>query len=246
MKILVLDIETSPSLAHVWSLWQTNVGLSQLLESGEVICFAAKWVGAEETIFFSKFHDGKEAMVTAAHELLDEADAVIHYNGQRFDIPHLNREFVEGGLKPPSPYSQIDLLKVVKKQFRFPSNKLDYVTKALGLDHKVSHAGHTLWVKCMAGDYQAWEEMKKYNVQDVVITEQLYDKLLPWIPSHPSHGLYVEGDGEVCPNCGGGELQKRGWSHTQVSSYQRYQCTGCGKWSRGGKRLRGIDIRGVK
>lgn len=185
MKLLTLDIETSPNLAHVWGLWQQNVGLNQLLESGEVICFAAKWYDVEKPSFFSTFHHGKDEMVSAAHALLDEADAVIHFNGQRFDIPHLNREFVEMELSPPSPYSQIDLLKVVKKQFRFPSNKLDYVTKALGLDHKVSHAGHTLWVKCMAGDYQAWEEMKKYNVQDVVITEQLYDRLLPWIPSHP-------------------------------------------------------------
>jgi hypothetical protein len=230
----------------VWGLWQQNVSLNQLLESGEVICFAAKWVGAEETIFFSKFHHGKDEMVSAAHALLDEADAVIHYNGQRFDIPHLNREFVEMELSPPSPYSQIDLLKVVKKQFRFPSNKLDYVTKALGLDHKVQNSGHTLWVKCMAGDYQAWEEMKKYNVQDVVITEQLYDRLLPWIPSHPAHGLYDENEFPTCPNCGSVELEKRGRAYTSVSSYQRLCCRKCGKWSRGNKRLSGIDIRGVK
>ncbi|MEU0912166.1 ribonuclease H-like domain-containing protein [Streptomyces althioticus] len=246
MKLLTIDIETSPHMANVWNLWNQNIHLPQLLESGEVICFAAKWYDSSETSFFSSFHHGKSEMVGAAHSLLDEADAVIHFNGQRFDIPHLNREFVEAGLTPPSPYAQIDLLKVVKKNFRFPSNKLDYVTKKLGLDHKVQNSGHQLWVKCMAGDFQAWEEMKKYNMQDVVITEQLYDKLLPWISSHPAHGLYVEGDEEVCPNCGGDELQKRGWSHTQVSSYQRYQCMGCGKWSRGGKRLRGIDVRGVK
>src|SRR5690606_41747736 len=89
-------------------------------------------------------------MVKEAHRLLSAADAVIHFNGQRFDIPHLNREFVEAGLTPPSPYSQIDLLKVVKKNFRFPSNKLDYVTKKLGLDHKVQNGGHQLSVKGMA------------------------------------------------------------------------------------------------
>jgi len=246
LKLLTLDIETSPNLAHVWGLWQQNVGLSQLLESGEVICFAAKWYGEEEVSFFSSFHVGKSQMVHLAHKFLDEADAVIHFNGARFDIPHLNREFVEAGLKPPSPYAQIDLLKVVKKNFRFPSNKLDYVTKALGLDHKVQNAGHQLWVKCMANDFQAWEEMKKYNVQDVVITEQLYDRLLPWISSHPTHGLYQGGDEHTCPNCGGSNLQKRGFALTQVSKFQQYQCNDCGKWSRGGKRLDGVEIRGVK
>jgi hypothetical protein len=246
LKLLTIDIETSPNLAHVWGLWQQNVGLNQLLESGEVICFAAKWYDSEEVDFFSKFHVGQSQMVHLAHKFLDEADAVIHYNGQRFDIPHLNREFVEAGLRPPSPYAQIDLLKVVKKQFRFPSNKLDYVTKALGLDHKVQNGGHQLWVKCMAGDYQAWEEMKKYNVQDVVITEQLYDKLLPWIASHPAHGLYDENEFPSCPNCGSVELERRGRSYTQLGSYQRYQCRSCGKWSRGGKRMSSIDVRGEK
>jgi predicted RNA-binding Zn-ribbon protein involved in translation (DUF1610 family) len=218
LKLLTIDLETSPNLAHVWGLWQQNVGLSQLLESGEVICFAAKWYGDEQPMFFSKFHHGKKLMVKTAHELLDQADAVIHFNGKQ----------------------------VVKKNFRFPSNKLDYVTKKLGLDHKVQNSGHQLWVKCMAGDYQAWEEMKEYNLQDVVITEQLYDKLLPWISSHPSHGLYEDGEGQHCPNCGSANLKREGKAYTALSVYQRYSCGDCGKWSRGNKRLDGVDVRGVQ
>lgn len=220
--------------------------MPQLLESGEVMCFAAKFKDEDSTIFRSTFHDGKETMVSAAHELLDEADAVIHYNGMRFDIPHLNREFVEAGLTPPSPYAQIDLLRVVKKQFRFPSNKLDYVTKALGLDHKFQNSGHQLWAKCMAGDYQAWEEMKKYNIQDVVITEQLYDRLLPWIPSHPNPGLYDGTEEDCCPNCGSTDLRKEGKAYTASSVFQRYSCNPCGRWSRGNKRIDSTDIQGVK
>ena len=245
MRLLTIDIETSPHIANVWGLWNNNVSLNQLLESGEVICFAAKFKNEPGTVFRSSFHDGKGTMVSVAHELLDEADAVIHFNGQRFDIPHLNREFVEAGLTPPSPYAQIDLLKVVKKNFRFPSNKLDYVTKKLGLDHKVQNSGHQLWVKCMAGDYQAWEEMKAYNMQDVVITEQLYDKLLPWITSHPSVALHDDLEEHSCPNCGSTELEKRGRAYTSVSVFQRYRCV-CGKWSRGNKRLSSVEIQGVK
>ncbi|MEU0158994.1 ribonuclease H-like domain-containing protein [Streptomyces sp. NPDC006261] len=246
MKLLTLDIETSPNLAHVWGLWQQNVGLSQLLESGEVISFAAKWYGDDLVSFYSSFHNPKELMVEVAHDLLDKADAVIHFNGARFDIPHLNREFIEAGLTPPSPYAQIDLLKVVKKNFRFPSNKLDYVTKALGLDHKIHNSGHTLWVKCMAGDFQAWEEMKAYNMQDVVITEQLYGKLLPWITGHPSVGLYDGTEEDACTNCGGSNLQKRGFAATSVSKFQQYRCNDCGKWVRGNKRLSSVEIQGVK
>src|SRR5690606_9937517 len=140
---------------------------------GEVICFAAKVYGESEVQFFSTLHDGKETMVSAAHEMLDQADAVIHFNGQRFDIPHLNRELVDAALTPASPYPQTDLLKDVKTNCRCPSNKLDYVTKKRGLESKVQSGGHQLSVKCRAEDCQAWEQMKEYNIQELVSTERL-------------------------------------------------------------------------
>jgi hypothetical protein len=97
VKLLTLDIETSPNLAYVWALFDQNVGLNQLVEVGSVICFAAKWYGEKKIHYHSDHHDGHEAMVAAAWNLIDEADAVIHYNGKAFDIKHLNREFVLAG-----------------------------------------------------------------------------------------------------------------------------------------------------
>ena len=244
MRILCIDIETSPNLAHVWSLWNQNVSLDQLRESGEVICFAAKWLGdpKRETAFWSLL-DGREYMVGAAAVLLDEADAVVHWNGKTFDIPHLNRAFLEGGLKPPAPFRQIDLCDVVKKQFRFPSNKLDYVAQRLGVGAKTRHEGHSLWVKCLEGDPAAWKRMERYNRQDVWLLEGLYDKLQPWIPGHPSHAAM---DGKhVCPRCGSSRLQSRGTAYTLQSAYQRYQCLNCGGWSRSTKRTDGVTIREV-
>jgi hypothetical protein len=75
LRLLTLDIETRPNLAHVWALWDQNVGLSQIVEVGSVICFAAKWHGERKVHFASDHHDGHEAMITRAHELMDEADA---------------------------------------------------------------------------------------------------------------------------------------------------------------------------
>lgn len=240
MKVLVIDIETSPNLAHVWGLWNQNVSLSQLRESTRVIAFAAKWVGERKTSFFSDHSDGHQAMIEAAHALLDQADVVVHYNGRRFDIPHLNREFLLAGLTPPAPFAQVDLLDCVKKQFRFVSNKLDHVAQQLGLGAKTHHEGHTLWVRCMAGEAKAWATMRKYNIQDVVLTEKLYLRLKPWITSHPNASLF---EGAGCPACGSGKLEKRGYAYTSVSRYQRYRCLGCGKWSRGGRALDRVEIR---
>lgn len=232
MKVLVLDIETRPNLAYVWGLWNQNVAVGQIAEATEMICWSAKWVGKHRVVFRSTYHDGRETMVRDLWGLLDEADAIIHYNGRSFDVPHANREFVELGLSPPSPYKQIDLLRAIKKQFRFPSNKLEYVADTLDIGAKLKHEGFDLWRRCMAGEESAWKLMRQYNINDVALTELLYERILPWIPGIPSHAAFAQE--RVCPACGSGNLHSRGtgYAYTQQSRYRRYQCQDCGKWSR--------------
>ena len=236
MKILLLDIESSPNTAHVWGLWQQNVSINQLMESSYVLCYAAKWLGQKEILFDSVHQSRPKTMLKGIHGLLNDADAVVHYNGTKFDIPTLNKEFLLHRFNPPSPYKQIDLLRVVRSNFRFPSNKLDYVAQRLGLGKKHEHEGHELWVKCMNGDKDAWKRMEDYNIQDVVLLESLYDNLLPWIKNAPNRNLYQDITG--CPTCGSHHLQKRGTAVSTTGTYQRYQCKDCGSWSQGTKSLK--------
>lgn len=235
MKRLLVDIETAPNTAHVWGLFKQNISISQIMDSSYVMCWSAKWYGENDIYFDSVNKSSPTRMLKRIHKLLDEADAVIHYNGSRFDIPTLNKEFLIYNINPPATYKQIDLLQVAKNQFRFPSNKLDYVAQALGLGSKHKHAGHELWVKCMAGDKEAWRIMEQYNKQDVVLLEKVYDKMLPWIKNHPNVALYDESDDLVCTNCGSKHLKRRGYSYTSVGKYQRYVCEDCGTWMRGRK-----------
>lgn len=236
MKILFLDVETSPNTAHVWGLFKANVGINQLLESSYVMCWAAKWAGNSKIMFNSIFHSSSEEMLKEIHLLMDEADVVIHYNGKKFDIPTLNKEFLLYNMSPPAPYRQIDILEIVRHRFRFPSNKLDYVAQRLGVGQKFEHEGHTLWIKCMANDPKAWKIMKKYNMEDVKLLEKVYMRILPWIPNHPNPAVYDEGhEPHCCPNCGSKNITKRGYSHTQATVWQRYQCKDCGTWSKGEK-----------
>ncbi|ALY08491.1 DnaQ-like DNA polymerase III subunit [Arthrobacter phage Rings] len=228
VRILTIDIENSPNLAHVWGLWNNNVSLSQLMEAGEVISFAAKWAGDDEVMFHSNYHDGHDAMIKRAYELVNEADIIVGYNSQGFDMKHLQREFVVAGYAPTTPYKNVDLLHAVKRNFRFVSNKLDYVVQELKLGAKTQHAGHTLWVQCMAGDKDAWDKMREYNIQDVVITEKLYYRILPWIEKHPHIGMYLSSDKDRCPFCGGTEreLQEQ-TAKAYVSTYQLFRCSEC-------------------
>lgn len=247
MKRLVLDIESRPHLVHRWGLYDSSpVALNQVQEFGGVFAFAAKWYEDPKVQFFSDFHDGHEIMVQAAHSLIDEADVVIGYNHSSFDMPYLNTEMWLLNLKPPAPVQEVDLCRIIKKRFRFASNKLDHVATMLGLGGKVKHSGHDLWVRCLEGDARAWDQMRQYNIGDVRLTERVYEYALPWIANHPNHGLFVESDEQVCPNCGQeGQLQKRGFKATQLSTFQQYQCQACGAWSRGKTAIARVDERGT-
>jgi len=235
-KLLVADIETAPNTAHVWGLFKQNIGTNQIIDTGRVMCFAARWVGSKKkTEFHSEFHNGHRETIEAAHALLSEADAVLTYNGERFDLPTLNREFVRYGFHPPEPYHSIDLLKVVKRRFRFASNKMDHLARELGVTRKVSNRGHQLWIDCMNGDASAWREMRKYNIGDVQTLEELYNVTKSWIDTHPNTVLFSDEEAKVptCPTCGSVHLQSRGLTRTKTQAYRRYQCANCGTWLRG-------------
>lgn len=180
MKILMLDIETTPIKAYVWGLWDQNVTIDQIIEPTEMLCFGARWYGSKKVIFKSVHHDGKQAMLEELHKLMDEADILVGWNSAAFDHKHINREFLENGFQPPTPVKDLDLMSVTKANFQFPSNKLDYVAQKLGVGAKVKHSGFKLWLDCMAGDDKAWKEMKKYQLQDVNLLIDLYDILAPW------------------------------------------------------------------
>lgn len=244
MKILFLDLETSPNLAFVWGLWQQNVAINQLMDSTEVICFGARWYGEKKVTFRSVHHHGKKEMLDELHRLMEEADVLVGWNSQAFDSKHIKREFLENGYLPPSPYKELDLMRVVKSQFKFPSNKLDYVAQTLGVGAKVQHSGFDLWVGCMAGEKSAWATMKEYQIQDVDLLVDLYEILKPWIKNHPHTALYngIEGG---CSNCGSQDMQRRGYSRTLTATYQRFQCNKCGKWLRGDKAIEKTTYRSI-
>lgn len=241
-RILLIDIEMLPNVAFVWRLFKNYVGPDQISEPARVLCFSAKWYGEDKTMFFAEWDD-RVAMIDAAWELLDQADIVCHFNGTSFDLPWLNGEFLLAGLKPPAPYKQIDLLTAVRRNFNFPSTRLGYLAEQLGLEGKVKHSGLDLWKGCMNGDPAAQKHMKRYNKRDVVLLEEMYTILQPWIPSHPSIAAFCGTN--VCPACGGHDLQKRGYAYSQVSRFQRFLCKACGKYSRSTHRDQFTEITAV-
>lgn len=221
----------------MWGLWQQNINPENVLGQSGVLCWAAKWLDDDECYFSSVEMTSRKKMLKEIHDMLDEADAVVGYNTDRFDLKILNTEFVLAGMSPPAPYKSIDLLKVMKKRFRFTSNKLDDISRRLGIGQKAKHNGMALWLSCMnpkASDYdESWDVMEEYNIKDVYLTEDLYNKVQGWISNHPNRGSF---DGTCsCPNCASTKFQSRGFSVAKSLKYRRYQCSNCGTWFRAAK-----------
>ncbi len=244
-KVLLLDVETAPIIAHCWSLWENNVALNQVVSDWHLLSWSAKWLGDSPSK--TMYEDQRKAknieddskLLKGIWRLIDEADITITQNGKNFDHKKLAARFILNGMKPPSSVKYIDTMLLAKKHFAFTSNKLAYMSEKLNkkykkLEHK-KFPGHEMWTECLKGNLQAWREMQKYNKHDVLALEELYMKLIPW-DSSINFNLYHNDENHVC-KCGSTELQKYGYAYTASGKYQRYQCKSCGSESRGRQNL---------
>lgn len=240
-RILILDIETAPNVAYVWRFFKENVGAKQVIENGYMLSYAAKWLDEKE-VFYEDLSNQHEAdMLTKLAKLLDEADIVVAHHGDMFDLPHIQGRFLVHGIKPPAPYKQVDTKKIAKKEFNFPSNSLEYLAVVLNLPIKKGQhrkfPGFELWLGVLRNDPEAWAEMKEYNIDDILVLEQLYKVFRPFHRLHPNVAVFDDEHDVHCPKCNSDNIQYRGYAHTTVGRYHRFQCNDCGGWGRDRKNV---------
>lgn len=237
-EIWVYDIETSPNLVYSWGLWDQNIALNQVVETQEILCFAATKIGGKKIETHAAW-DGYDAMIGRLHQIMDTADYVVGFNHIAYDNKHVKAAFVKAGLTPPSPYRDIDLMREVKRNFKFQSNKLAHVCAQLGLSMKTDPGGFNTWKQILGGegDVQAAAQrrMVKYCRNDVKITAELFHRLRPWITGLNVPMFDAVGSVLRCTRCGGEKLQQRGWAYTTTTRYKRFCCVGCGGWMRAAK-----------
>lgn len=232
------DTEFTPNKGYFWGLWDQNIAPSFIDETQRMLCFGVKEYKKKTLVVDERV--GRKEMLTQLRDELDGVDLLVSWNGAKYDTRMANREFVQEGLTPPSPYKEVDLMRIVKQRFAFASNKLDFVAQQLGVGKKVDTGGFDLWRGVMAGDEKSWKKMRQYQKGDVDLLESLFEVLKPWIKMpHP----VSDREGLVCRNCGGTHLQRRGVARTLQSVYPRYQCQTCSTWMRGPERTGVGDTR---
>lgn len=253
VKLLLMDIETAPILAHVWKIWDQNIGLNQIIQDWSILSWSAKWFGSNKIFYMDNrcskdVHDDKKLLL-GAWDLMNEADIIIWHNGKKFDNKKLRARFLKHKITPPNSYRQIDTLDICKKNFDLTSNKLEYVAEYLNVKHKKlkhsKYSGHTLWLECLKGNLDAWNQMELYNKNDVIVLEEVYKELRVWDNSI-NFNVYHDSMDHVC-SCGNHDLQLKpnDFIYTNTGKFNRLICKSCGKEYKSKQNLLSLEKRKV-
>lgn len=250
VDILLYDIEVSPALGWFYPpTYKTNI--LEIEQYQTLMSFSWCWYGDLDKDGKPKIHSAAlpdyklrykadptddSELVKLLHEVLDKAQIVIGHNSRKFDDKMANMYFVKHGLGPVSPYKTVDTLSSARGSFRFASNRLDDISKELGMKGKTDIRIGQLWYDCFVKqDKRSWKLLKDYNDQDVVALYNLYEKERPFIRNHPNLSVYLQEQG-VCTKCGkSGTLQSRGEGYRVTGVVRQYWCNtkhgGCGGWT---------------
>jgi hypothetical protein len=200
-RVLIYDIETSLQLAAIFDLkYNDFISPDNLVSERYVISICWKWLGEKKVYAVSVLDDPKRYakdphddtyVLKEFSKILGEADVLVAHNGDAFDYRYLKTRMIIKGLEVLPPIASIDTYKVVKSQFKFNANRLDYVGKVLGVGGKVD-TPKGLWLDVLKGSKKAIQTMVDYNKGDVTLLEGVFLKLRAFIPNHLNRELLGE------------------------------------------------------
>lgn len=142
-------------------------------------------------------------MIKEFIKVLGKADEIVGHNGDRFDIKELRtRAIIERILMFPK-YRTLDTLKKARQYFNFNSNKLDYLGQVLQVGRKLDHEGFKLWEDIVERkDAKQLNKMVEYCKQDVILLEDVFHVIAPYIDHNTNHSVLGGGKKWGCPECG--------------------------------------------
>jgi DNA polymerase elongation subunit (family B) len=226
-RILFFDIETSPVRAWTFSLGKQHIGHSQIVEGDriDIICITYCWeTGPAYSIDWGFEEQDSSKVIMEFDKVVKEADIIIGQNSDSFDVKHINTQRMLHKLPPMPDWADCtdDTLKQMKRFFKFPTNRLDYVSELLGFGGKVNMCMQD-WINIVEKrDERALDKMIRYGKKDVVDTRKIFNRIKPYIkPKFNMATFYQE---NVCVHCGSDRIKKNGTRISGKTKYQFFYC----------------------
>jgi hypothetical protein len=194
-NILYIDIEVSKSLYFNYGakVYSTYLNIDDLFKEKYIISWAASYVGSKAV--WSDCVTGKEArkwtdarILPRLRELMDSADILAGHNFDAFDLKHINAQLLLNDLEPVTGKKTIDTLKIARSRFKFESNKLDYISRKLGLRPKDDITNDD-WLRIVkTGDEKTLARILKYNKGDVTSGKGVLERLMKYSGKRTDYG----------------------------------------------------------
>ncbi|NCD07166.1 MAG: hypothetical protein EOL97_13705 [Spirochaetia bacterium] len=202
IKRLFFDIETGYYTCRLWRIGKVGwVGPDMIKEGKPIICISYKWQG-DDKVYNLDWTMGEKEMLEAFAKVLEEASEIIAHNGDRFDIKEFRTRCIYYGILISPTFRTLDTLKKSREYFSFASNKLDYIGQFLNVGRKMPHEGLQLWIDVIENkDSQALKTMIEYCNQDVILLEDVYHALAPYITHNNNMSVLTGGEKWHCPEC---------------------------------------------
>lgn len=232
-KILFFDIEST--------------GLNATF--GTILCIGHKWFKQKNVYVPTILDDAKsmlddKALVRDFADTWNEADYVVSWFGKRFDVPMIESKMLKHKLGPLAPKYHLDLWEAARKYFKLHSNRLAAFEQYLGTESSKTAIDFDSWLRAAHGDKKAIAEVVDHCRKDVMVLEEVFVRMRPWLEKEPPRALFT-GEQDACPSCGGKHIEKRGYKVAATRMYKQLHCLDCGKWFRSAKAIAKSDYRGM-
>lgn len=229
MKRLFFDIETSPCIGWFWRPgYRTRLSYNNVIEDAKIICISYKWQDEDKvyTLDWGRRKDDKK-LIREFVKIMNKANEIVGHNGDRFDIPWVRTRALYHGVDNVPRWRTLDTLKSARANLKLPSNRLTDIGQYFGLGEKIKVDGD-LWQNIVFGDASRMDEMIAYCEQDVILLQQIYEKIIGVVPLKTHVGVVNGGDKWACPNCGSVKVVRNGTDVTRAGTEsQKMLCKSC-------------------
>jgi len=195
----------------------------------QIICISYKWQ-YEDKIHTLDWRMGEKEMIRQFVKILGNSHEAIGHNADRFDIKELRTRAIYHGVLMFPNYRTLDTLKKSRHYFNFASNRLDYIGNFLNVGRKLDHEGFGLWEKVVGGDEKALNDMIKYCENDVILLEDTFFVLSPFIDHNNNFAVLTGGKKWHCPECTSKDVKMFRTYSTPMGIIRReMKCNNCKK-----------------